>query len=86
MTNIVSILTAKRTAVNTAMQPKIAEGDDGNSLRQELSRLVESGWQLDEEGVGVRKTYHLKTYTKVLVCIQLSARTLAEAMRLGSPP
>ncbi|KAL8817826.1 MAG: hypothetical protein Q9223_003418 [Gallowayella weberi] len=48
------------------MQPKMAEGQNEKELTEELSTLLERGWQLDEELVGVRKTYHLKTYTKVL--------------------
>lgn len=49
------------------MQPIIAEGEDRDMLTTSLSALLESGWQLDENNVGVRKTYHLKTYTKVMV-------------------
>ncbi len=49
------------------MQPRIADGEDADKLVKDLSALIESGWQLDENESGVRKTYHMKTYTKVLV-------------------
>ncbi len=59
----------RRSLSDSAMQPRIADGEDGEKLTRELSILLESGWQLDEEDIGVQKTYHLKTYTKVLVRI-----------------
>ena len=58
---------SKRTLTNQAMQPRIADGEDADKLVKDLSALIESGWQLDEDESGVRKIYHLKTYTKVLV-------------------
>lgn len=51
------------------MEPRIAEGQDVDKLTGELVLLINSGWKLGEDRVGVRKTYHLKTYTKVLVRI-----------------
>ncbi|KAL8882155.1 MAG: hypothetical protein Q9198_000797 [Flavoplaca austrocitrina] len=48
------------------MQLNIADGEDRDKLTREFSALFENGWQLDEDNVGVQKTYHLKTYTKVL--------------------
>ena len=33
----------------------------------EAKALLENGWMLDDEEVGVKKTYHFKTYTKALV-------------------
>ena len=49
------------------MQPKISEGQDENKLIAEAKALVENGWTLDDEEMGVKKTYHFKTYTKALV-------------------
>lgn len=60
-------IASQRSFKNLAMQPIIADGEDRDKLTTSLSALLESGWQLDEANVGVRKTYHLKTYTKVLV-------------------
>lgn len=59
----------RRSLSDSAMQLNIADGEDRDKLTREFSTLFENGWQLDEDNVGVRKTYHLKTYTKVLVCI-----------------
>ena len=36
-------------------------------MSAELNALVEDGWRLDDERMGIRKTYYLKTYTKVMV-------------------
>lgn len=49
------------------MQPKFSEGQDESELTEALDALVQNGWKLDEEESGVRKTYYLKTYTKVMV-------------------
>ena len=49
------------------MQLKLSEGQDESKVTAEVTALVESGWNLDEEQIGVRKTYHFKTYTKVMV-------------------
>lgn len=61
---------SQRSLFNPAMQPMIADGEDRDELTKVLPTLLECGWQLDENDSGVRKIYHLKTYTKVLVCIQ----------------
>lgn len=49
------------------MQPKFSEGQEESKMMAELMALVENGWTLDAEQIGVRKTYHFKLYTKVLV-------------------
>jgi 4a-hydroxytetrahydrobiopterin dehydratase len=49
------------------MEPKISEGEDQEEVKAELKGLINDGWELDEEQRGVKKTYHFKTYTKVLV-------------------
>jgi len=49
------------------MQPKITEGQDESKLMAEAKALLDSGWALDEEEMGVKKTYYFKTYTKALV-------------------
>lgn len=61
---------SQRSLFNPAMQPMIADGEDRDELTKVLPTLLECGWQLDENNSGVRKIYHLKTYTKVLVRIQ----------------
>jgi hypothetical protein len=49
------------------MQPKFSEGQDETKVKEGLDALVKDGWELDEDQIGVRKTYNLKTYTKVMV-------------------
>jgi len=49
------------------MQPKVSEGQEESTVMRKLNALVKNGWELDEDQIGVQKTYHLKTYTKVLV-------------------
>ena len=49
------------------MQPKISEGQDESRVIAEAKALHENGWRLDDEEMGVKKTYHFKTYTKALV-------------------
>lgn len=49
------------------MPPRFSEGQNEQELTVSLSALIENGWQLDDEQSGVRKTYHLKTYTKIIV-------------------
>lgn len=49
------------------MQPKLSEGQDEIRVTAEAKALLENGWRLDDEEVGVKKTYHFKTYTKALV-------------------
>jgi len=53
--------------MNSTMQPKLSEGQDKSEITVALNTLIESGWNLDDEQSGVRKTYYLKTYTKVMV-------------------
>ncbi len=50
-----------------AMQPKLSEGQDEQTLIAEANALAEKGWDLDDQKMGVQKTYHFKTYTKALV-------------------
>lgn len=60
------------------MQPKFSEGQDESKVMAELEALVESGWKLDEEQIGVQRTYHFKTYTKVLVGDSTNCHSLAK--------
>ena len=58
---------SKRTSIISSMQPKLSEGQDESRVMAEARALLENGWILDDEEVGVKKTYHFKTYTKALV-------------------
>lgn len=59
----------RRSAI--AMAPKFAPGSDESSMTQKTDALVQQhGWELDAEEMGLRKTFHFKTYTKALVCVR----------------
>ena len=45
----------------------LSKGQDESKVIAEAKTLFESGWNLDEEEMGVKKTYYFKTYTKALV-------------------
>ena len=49
------------------MKPKITEGQEKSRVTSEAEALLDNGWILDDEEMGVKKKYHFKTYTKVLV-------------------
>jgi 4a-hydroxytetrahydrobiopterin dehydratase len=61
--------TSKRMSSNNSsvMQPKISKGQDESKVTTELQALLENGWKLNDEQIQLEKTYHFKTYTKVLV-------------------
>lgn len=48
------------------MQARISEGQDENKVRDEVEALLGNGWRLEGEKV-LKKTYCLKSYTKVMV-------------------
>ena len=53
------------------MAPKFAPGSDESLMTQKTDALVQQhGWELDAEEMGLRKTFHFKTYTKALVCVR----------------
>jgi hypothetical protein len=45
-------------ASNSVMGPKFSEGADKSQLMRESNALLEGGWTLDEEQIGVKKTYY----------------------------
>ena len=49
------------------MSPQFSSGADERKLSEELDALLKEGWTLDEEQMGLKKTFYFKTYTKVLV-------------------
>lgn len=46
---------------------KICDGEDADRMTKDVESLVNRGWALDDQQIELRKTYHFKTYTKVLV-------------------
>ena len=65
--NLTTLTSNQTLNSSNSIQPKFSDGQDENAVMAELNALVENGWKLDDEQKGVRKTYYLKTYTKVLV-------------------
>lgn len=53
--------------MTSELQPQFAEGIDAEPLRPQVDALVGNGWKLDEDGMGVLKTYYFKTYFKAVV-------------------
>lgn len=51
-----------------ASEPQFAEGIDAEQVRPLVDALLEKGWKLDDDGMGVLKTYYFKTYFKAVVC------------------
>ncbi|KAL2370716.1 hypothetical protein BDBG_04950 [Blastomyces gilchristii SLH14081] len=51
---------------NLPIQPKYASTlpDETKQLATETNSLLNSNWSLDEEQMGLKKTFYFKTYTK----------------------
>ncbi|KAL1960153.1 hypothetical protein VTO42DRAFT_8696 [Malbranchea cinnamomea] len=47
-------------------EPAFSEGSDRQQLMGEVQELLQNGWQLDAERMGLSKLYYFKTYTKCL--------------------
>lgn len=57
------------------MEPIFAEGVDREQALPRTQALLDQGqWKLDEERMGLLKTYYFKTYTKCLVRRTLFSR------------
>lgn len=58
---------ASTPTVPTDVPIKYAEGEDVRQLSSEVKALVDNGWRIDEEGVGVKKAFYFKGYFKAVV-------------------
>lgn len=54
---------------STAAPIRFAEGEDTEHVTAGLNSLRQRGWQLDNEGIGITKTFYFKTYFKAVVCM-----------------
>lgn len=52
---------------STAAPIRFAEGEDTEHVTAGLNSLRQRGWQLDNEGIGITKTFYFKTYFKAVV-------------------
>ncbi|KAE8376423.1 transcriptional coactivator/pterin dehydratase [Aspergillus bertholletiae] len=65
--------TFSHSSAMMAAAPEFARGMDKSQLQPELDSLVEQGWALDEDGLGVKKTYYFKTYFKAVSFVNVVA-------------
>jgi pterin-4a-carbinolamine dehydratase len=49
------------------MQPHFSPGADERQLATEVNALLECKWTMDEDNMGVQKTFNFPTYAKALV-------------------
>jgi hypothetical protein len=54
-----------------ASEPQFADGIDPEQLRPSLNALQSNGWSLDEDKIGIKKTYYFKCYFKAVVCFSI---------------
>lgn len=47
---------------------RFSEGEDTAQVTAGLNSLRQRGWQLDQDGMGVTKTFYFKAYFKAVVC------------------
>jgi 4a-hydroxytetrahydrobiopterin dehydratase len=52
---------------------RFAEGEDTQQLKRDAEALLQQGWALDGEGMGITKTFHFKSYFKAVVSVAFSA-------------
>lgn len=64
---LTNFIASKQQSIISIMEPKISEGQDEKGVIAETKVLRENGWRLDDEEMGIKKTYHFETYTKALV-------------------
>jgi 4a-hydroxytetrahydrobiopterin dehydratase len=50
-----------------ASEPQFAEGINLEQLRPLLNELQDQGWSLDEEKIGIKKTFYFRSYFKAVV-------------------
>jgi 4a-hydroxytetrahydrobiopterin dehydratase len=50
----------KRISNSSTMDPTFSEGEDKNKLMADVKPLLEHGWTLVKEGMGLEKTYYFK--------------------------
>jgi hypothetical protein len=51
---------------------QFAEGEDTQQLTRDAEALLQQGWALDGEGMGITKTFHFKSYFKAVVSFAFS--------------
>ncbi|KAI9373854.1 transcriptional coactivator/pterin dehydratase [Aspergillus egyptiacus] len=54
-------------------EPRFAEGTDPEQLRPLLNGLQDQGWSLDEDNIGIRKTFYFRSYFKAVSFVNVVA-------------
>ncbi|KAL2785749.1 transcriptional coactivator/pterin dehydratase [Aspergillus keveii] len=65
--------TFARRASTMASEPQFADGIDPEQLRPSLNALQSNGWSLDEDKIGIKKTYYFKSYFKAVSFVNVIA-------------
>jgi hypothetical protein len=58
-----------------ASEPQFADGIDPERLRPSLNALQSNGWTLDEDKIGIKKTFYFKSYFKAVVCFSIRTQS-----------
>lgn len=58
---------ALRKASTMTSEPQFAEDINAEQLRPLLNELQGQGWGLDEERIGIKKTFYFRSYFKAVV-------------------
>ncbi|KAJ5604405.1 Pterin-4-alpha-carbinolamine dehydratase family protein [Penicillium lagena] len=53
--------------------PRFAEGQDPHQLGQDTQALLQAGWALDADAIGLTKTFYFKSYFKAVSFVNLIA-------------
>jgi 4a-hydroxytetrahydrobiopterin dehydratase len=54
-------------------QVQISLGEDAEQVQGGLEGLLEKGWVLDGEGMGIKKTFHFRSYFKAVSFVNVVA-------------
>ena len=54
---------------NAGMQLQISQGEDESQLKTEVATLVDNKWKLDQDHMGIQKTFNSPTYAKALASL-----------------
>lgn len=60
------------SSTNQPSTIRFSEGEDTEQVVRGLNSLRQRGWQLDQDGMGVTKTFYFKAYFKAVVCSPFS--------------
>ncbi len=67
MQHFANLTPPENTSHISVMEPIFSAGEDESQLTKDMKALLGANWKLDEERMGIEKTYYFKTWTKVLV-------------------